>query len=78
LLRETTLEETIDLAGLSVNVDVEVAGSGGETGDGLDVGSECISDDLISKNWERVMREKILQVTGTSGHADISNGDNKA
>jgi hypothetical protein len=60
------------------DVDVEVAGSGGETGDGLDVGSECISDDLISKNWERVMREKILQVTGTSGHADISNGDNKA
>jgi hypothetical protein len=50
LLRETTLEETIDLAGLGVNVDVEVAGSGGEAGDGLDVGSECISDDSISED----------------------------
>ena len=46
---ETILEETIDLAGLGVNVDVEVAGSGGKTRNGLDVGSECISDDLVSK-----------------------------
>jgi len=47
---ETILEETIDLAGLGVNVDVEVAGSGRETRNGLDVGSERISDDLFSMN----------------------------
>jgi hypothetical protein len=40
------LEETIDLASFGVNVDVEVTGSGGETRNGLDVGSECISDDF--------------------------------
>jgi hypothetical protein len=43
------LEETIDLAGLGINVDVEVTGSGRETRNGLDVGSESISDGLISK-----------------------------
>jgi hypothetical protein len=45
LLKETNLEETIDLASLGINVDVEVTGSSGETRNGLDVGSECISDE---------------------------------
>lgn len=33
----TRLEEAINLASLGVNVDVEVTGSGGKTGDGLDI-----------------------------------------
>jgi hypothetical protein len=46
LLKETNLEETIDLASLGINVDVEVTGSGGKTRNSLDVGSECISNDF--------------------------------
>jgi hypothetical protein len=46
LLKETNLEETIDLASLGINVDVEVTGSGGKTRNSLDVGSECISNEF--------------------------------
>lgn len=46
--KESCLEESIDLAGLGVDVDVEVARSGGETGDGLDVGGESVSARFIS------------------------------
>jgi hypothetical protein len=53
LLKETNLEETINLASLGINIDVEVAWGGGKTRDGLDVGSECISDDLVSKEWRK-------------------------
>jgi len=49
IVERDDLEETIDLASLGINVDVEVAGSGGETRNGLDVGSECVSVDIISK-----------------------------
>lgn len=35
---ETRLEKTLDIASLQVDIDVEVAGSGGEAGDGLDIG----------------------------------------
>ena len=51
IVERDDLEETIDLASLGIDVDVEVAGSGGETRDGLDVGSECISDNIISKSF---------------------------
>lgn len=50
LLRETSLEESIDLTSLGVDIDVEVAGSGGKTGDGLDVGSEGVTERIISMN----------------------------
>jgi hypothetical protein len=36
------LEETINLASLGINIDVEVAGGSGETRDGLNIGSKCV------------------------------------
>jgi len=42
------LEETINLASLGINVDVEVAGSSGETRNGLDVGSECVPEKQLA------------------------------
>ena len=50
LLRETSLEESIDLTSLGVDIDIEVAGSGGKTGDSLDVGSEGVTERIISMN----------------------------
>lgn len=50
------LEKTVDLAGDSVNVDVEVAGSRGETRDCLDIGSKCVSYNVSKKNTNRVKK----------------------
>ena len=36
------LEKTVNLASLQVNIDVEVTGRGGETGNGLDVRSQSV------------------------------------
>jgi hypothetical protein len=41
-VQEENLEQTLNLASLEVDVDVQVAGSGGQTGDGLDVGCESV------------------------------------
>lgn len=40
--RIISLEKTVDLASLEVNVDVEVAGGGGQTWNRLNVGSEGV------------------------------------
>lgn len=37
------LKQTVDLTSLDVNVDIEVSRRSGETGDGLNVGRQCIS-----------------------------------
>lgn len=36
------LEETINLTSLGIDIDVDVAGSSGQTGNGLDISSESI------------------------------------
>lgn len=46
--RTTSLEEAVNLASLQVDVDVEIARGGGETGDGLDVCSQGIPKSEIS------------------------------
>jgi len=56
----TSLEQTLDLASLEIDVDVHVAGSGGQTRDGLDIGSQGV------------------EVAGTGGHANVTNGDLEA
>jgi len=48
------LKETVNFAGLGVDIDVEVAGSGWKTRDGLDVCSESVTVkelvvDLVAK-----------------------------
>lgn len=53
-----SLEKTIDLAGLSIDVDVEISGSSGETGDGLNVGSECIAARLLVMSWNMDMYQE--------------------
>jgi hypothetical protein len=37
------LEETVDLASLGVDIDVEIAWGGRKTGDGLNIGCECVT-----------------------------------
>ena len=43
-MTKMALEEAIDLAGLRIDIDVEVTGSRGQTRNGLDVGGECVSE----------------------------------
>jgi len=42
-VRRVVLEETVNLASLDVNVDVEITRGGGKTGDGLNVCSEGVA-----------------------------------
>lgn len=42
------LEKTIDLAGLQVDVNVEIARSSGQTGNGLDVSSQSIPGEKLA------------------------------
>lgn len=55
--RRTRLEESVNLASDGVNVNVEVAGSRGETGDGLDIGSKCVPNN-VSKMDRNVIEKK--------------------
>jgi len=45
-----SLEKTVDLAGLNINVDVEVSGCGGQTGDGLDISSQSVEIACTSRH----------------------------
>jgi len=42
-VRQGVLEETVNLAGLNVNVDVEITRGGRKTGDGLDICGEGVT-----------------------------------
>lgn len=60
----TDLEQTVDLASLRVDIDVEVAGSGRQTRDGLDVGSEGVPIRLISHRHFPAAPHRTGELTG--------------
>jgi hypothetical protein len=43
-----TLEQSVDIAGLGINVDIKVARGSGQSGDGLNVGSEGVAIAMLA------------------------------